>query len=120
VIGAEVRNTDEWLAAIAAGRAVGSTRSTVTLYRHPRVRYIALRDAPPVPVCLAWPAPGAHRHAAGFVASARLPPGPGGAEARAYPRRRRQAVGACQCRAIATRRKTKMNAAAPAAIQGPR
>jgi DNA-binding transcriptional LysR family regulator len=79
MIGAEVRNTDEWLEAIAAGRGVGSTpRSTATLYRHPGVRYIALRDAPPVPVCLAWPARGAHPHAAGFVAQRAPSPGPPG------------------------------------------
>jgi DNA-binding transcriptional LysR family regulator len=71
-VGAEVRNTDEWLEAIAANRGVGSTpRSTTAMYRHPGVRYVALRDAPEVPVHLAWPARGAHPQASAFVAAAR-------------------------------------------------
>jgi DNA-binding transcriptional LysR family regulator len=46
---------DDWLTAIATGRCVGITpESTVTQYPRPGVVYRPLRDAPPVPVRLAW------------------------------------------------------------------
>jgi DNA-binding transcriptional LysR family regulator len=46
---------DDWLTAIATGRYVGITpESTVTQYPRPGVVYRPLRDAPPVPVRLAW------------------------------------------------------------------
>ncbi|MEV5596382.1 LysR family transcriptional regulator [Streptomyces sp. NPDC052496] len=52
----EVTNTDEWLMAIAAGRAVGiSTSATPSNHMHPSLLYRPLADAPPVPVVLAWP-----------------------------------------------------------------
>jgi DNA-binding transcriptional LysR family regulator len=46
---------DEWLTSIAAGQAVGIT-SDATAHQHPRpgVVYRPVRDAPPVPVLLAW------------------------------------------------------------------
>lgn len=51
----EVTNTDEWLIAIAAGRAVGVTTSaTPGNYAHPALVYRPLVDAPPVPLVLAW------------------------------------------------------------------
>ncbi|WP_189174732.1 LysR family transcriptional regulator [Streptomyces lasiicapitis] len=51
----EVTNTDEWLTAIAAGRAVGITTSaTRHLHAHPAIAYRPLTDAPPVPLLLAW------------------------------------------------------------------
>ncbi|GAA2627835.1 LysR family transcriptional regulator [Streptomyces axinellae] len=51
----EVTNTDEWLIAIAAGRAVGiSTTATPNNHAHPSLVYRPLADAPPVPVLLAW------------------------------------------------------------------
>ncbi|GAA2800798.1 LysR family transcriptional regulator [Saccharopolyspora taberi] len=51
----EVTNTDEWLIAIAAGRAVGvSTSATPSNHAHPSLVYRPLTDAPPVPVVLAW------------------------------------------------------------------
>ncbi|WFB06099.1 LysR family transcriptional regulator [Streptomyces sp. LX-29] len=51
----EVTNTDEWLTAIAVGRAVGiSTSATPRLHTHPSIAYRPLTDAPPVPVLLAW------------------------------------------------------------------
>ncbi|WP_078868773.1 LysR family transcriptional regulator [Streptomyces sp. NRRL B-1347] len=51
----EVTNTDEWLIAIAAGRAVGVTTSaTPSNYAHPALVYRPLADAPPVPLVLAW------------------------------------------------------------------
>ncbi|MFD8750043.1 LysR family transcriptional regulator [Kitasatospora sp. NPDC059577] len=51
----EVTNTDEWLTAIAVGRAVGiSTSATPRLHRHPMIAYLPLTDAPPVPLLLAW------------------------------------------------------------------
>jgi hypothetical protein len=46
---------DDWLTAIATGRYVGVTpESTVTQYPRPGIAYRPLRDAPPVPVRLAW------------------------------------------------------------------
>ncbi|WP_058043589.1 LysR family transcriptional regulator [Streptomyces roseifaciens] len=51
----EVTNTDEWLIAIAAGRAVGvSTSATPSNHMHPSLVYRTLADAPAVPVVLAW------------------------------------------------------------------
>ncbi|MFH8609257.1 LysR family transcriptional regulator [Streptomyces sp. NPDC018029] len=56
-----VANTDDWLAAIAADRAVGvTTTATPDMHPHPAVAYVPLTDAPPLPVSLAWrdgPAP---------------------------------------------------------------
>ncbi|MER5769883.1 LysR substrate-binding domain-containing protein [Streptomyces sp. NPDC001985] len=49
-----VTNTDDWLAAIAAGRGAGvSVASTAELHPHPGVTFRPLPDAPPVPVLLA-------------------------------------------------------------------
>jgi DNA-binding transcriptional LysR family regulator len=57
----EVANTDDWLAAIAAGRAVGVTASaTADLHPHPGVVYRPLTDAPGVDVHLAWRLPPTH------------------------------------------------------------
>ncbi|MEL3947477.1 LysR family transcriptional regulator [Streptomyces sp. LNU-CPARS28] len=51
----EVTNTDEWLTAIAAGRAVGiSTSATPRMHTHPAIAYRPLTDAPPVSLVLAW------------------------------------------------------------------
>jgi hypothetical protein len=51
----EVTNTDEWLFAIAAGRAVGvSTTATPSHHTHPSLSFRPLVGAPPVPVVLAW------------------------------------------------------------------
>ncbi|MFE5595898.1 LysR substrate-binding domain-containing protein [Streptomyces sp. NPDC056549] len=50
-----VGNTDDWLTAIAAGRAIGvSAASTAEMHPHPGVVYQHLADAPPVPVVFAW------------------------------------------------------------------
>ncbi|MEV5981874.1 LysR substrate-binding domain-containing protein [Streptomyces sp. NPDC052114] len=57
----EVTNTDEWLMAIAAGRAVGiSTAATPSNHAHPSLVYRPLADAPTVPVFLAWRAAFVH------------------------------------------------------------
>lgn len=50
-----VRGVDEWLTVIAAGQALGIT-AEATAIQHPRpgVVYRPVRDAPPVPVRLAW------------------------------------------------------------------
>ncbi|MGW8886647.1 LysR family transcriptional regulator [Streptomyces sp. NPDC055749] len=49
-----VANTDDWLTAIAAGRASGvSAVSTAAMHPHAGVAYRPLDDAPPVPVLLA-------------------------------------------------------------------
>jgi DNA-binding transcriptional LysR family regulator len=56
-----VANTDDWLAAIAAGRGVGVTTSaTAGMHSHPAVRYRPLADAPDVDVVLAWREPTSH------------------------------------------------------------
>jgi DNA-binding transcriptional LysR family regulator len=57
----EVTGTEDWLAAIAAGRGVGVTVSaTAELTGYPGVRFLPLTDAPPVPVSLAWTDPPTH------------------------------------------------------------
>ncbi|MCX3060847.1 LysR family transcriptional regulator [Streptomyces beihaiensis] len=49
-----VANTDDWLAAIAAGQAVGITSTATSgLHPHPGVTYLPLTDAPDLPVLLA-------------------------------------------------------------------
>lgn len=50
-----IRDMEEWLDEIATGGAVGST-AEATVARHPRrgVAYRLLRDAPRIPVVLAW------------------------------------------------------------------
>jgi hypothetical protein len=50
-----VRGVDEWLTVIAAGQALGMT-AEATAAQHPRpgVVYRRVRDAPPVPVRVAW------------------------------------------------------------------
>lgn len=64
-----VANTDDWLAAIAAGRAVGVTgESTARLHTHPGVSYRPLSGASPLPVLLCWTVPPTH-HAVGELAS---------------------------------------------------
>ena len=67
-----VANTDDWLSAIAAGRAVGvTTTATAETYPNPAVAYVPLTDAPPVTVHLAWREPPGHPAVADFVALAR-------------------------------------------------
>jgi DNA-binding transcriptional LysR family regulator len=59
---------DDWLTAIATGRYVGLTpESTVTQYPRPGVVYRPMRDAPPVPVRLAWWRDDAHPAATAAV-----------------------------------------------------
>jgi hypothetical protein len=50
-----IRGVEEWLTVIAAGQALGIT-AEATASQHPRpgVVYRRVRDAPPVPVWLAW------------------------------------------------------------------
>ena len=63
-----VANTDDWLSAIAAGRAVGvTTTATAEMYPMPAVAYVPLRDAPAVTVYLAWRDPPGHPSIADFV-----------------------------------------------------
>jgi DNA-binding transcriptional LysR family regulator len=51
----DTHSVDEWLTVIAAGQAVGMTsEATVAQYPRPGVVYRPVRDAPPVPVWLAW------------------------------------------------------------------
>ncbi len=50
-----IGNTDDWLAAITGGRAVGvTTTATARMHPLPTMAYVPLTDAPPVPVVLAW------------------------------------------------------------------
>lgn len=51
----ECHNYDEWVALVAAGRGVGATpRSAAFTHGHPGLEFIPLREAPPVPLCIAW------------------------------------------------------------------
>jgi DNA-binding transcriptional LysR family regulator len=51
----DVANTDDWLAAIAANRAIGiTTIATAGIHRYPGVRYLPVTDGPPIEVVLAW------------------------------------------------------------------
>jgi DNA-binding transcriptional LysR family regulator len=66
-----VANTDDWLAAIAAGRAVGvSTSATAAMYVTSTVAYVPLTDAPDVTVFVVWREPPSHPAVADFVALA--------------------------------------------------
>jgi DNA-binding transcriptional LysR family regulator len=68
----EVANTDDWLAAITAGRAVGvTTIATAATRPDPAVRYVPLTDAPGVAVHLAWRDPPSHPAVADLIALAR-------------------------------------------------
>jgi DNA-binding transcriptional LysR family regulator len=76
----EVANTDDWIAAIAAGDAVGvTTTATAATYPNPAVAYIPLIDVPAVTVYLAWMQPPSHPAVSDFIALARrlIPPPPG-------------------------------------------
>ncbi|MEV6674878.1 LysR family transcriptional regulator [Streptomyces sp. NPDC051162] len=54
-------NFDEWVESVAADHGVGvAPRAAADRYTHPGVRFVRLKDAPPVPVRLAVPARGAH------------------------------------------------------------
>lgn len=67
----EVRNVEEWLEAIAAGRGIGMTPATTSrVYTHPQIRYVPILDAPPVQIVMAWPARAPHPLTEGFVAAA--------------------------------------------------
>ncbi|GAA1883371.1 LysR family transcriptional regulator [Asanoa iriomotensis] len=68
----EVANTDDWLAAITAGRAVGvTTTATAAMHPHPAVAYVPLTDAPDVTVHLAWREPPSHPAVADLLALTR-------------------------------------------------
>ncbi|MER7332852.1 MULTISPECIES: LysR family transcriptional regulator [unclassified Micromonospora] len=68
----EVANTDDWLAAIAAGRAVGvTTTATAVMYPNPAVAYLPLIDAPAVTVYLAWKQPPRHPAVSDLITLAR-------------------------------------------------
>jgi DNA-binding transcriptional LysR family regulator len=67
----EVTNTDDWLAVIAAGRAVGvTTSSTAAMHPYPGVVYVPLSDAPAVPVRVVWQEPPSHPAVPDLVALA--------------------------------------------------
>jgi DNA-binding transcriptional LysR family regulator len=66
-----VTNTDDWLATIIAGRAIGLTvTATAVMYSHPAVAYVPVIDAPPVTVHLAWPPQPTHPAVPDLVALA--------------------------------------------------
>jgi len=67
----EVRNVEEWLEAIAAGRGIGLTPATTArVYTHPQICYLPIVDAPPVQIVMAWPARAPHPLQESFVAAA--------------------------------------------------
>jgi DNA-binding transcriptional LysR family regulator len=52
---AETHDVEDWLTTISSGRAVGvSAESTGDQYRRPGLVYRPVRDAPPIPVYVAW------------------------------------------------------------------
>ncbi|MEV8517755.1 LysR family transcriptional regulator [Dactylosporangium sp. NPDC051484] len=68
----EVANTDDWLAAITTGHAVGvTTTATAAMYPNPAVAYIPLIDAPAVTVYLAWKQPPSHPAVSDLIALTR-------------------------------------------------
>ncbi|MFF1701425.1 LysR family transcriptional regulator [Streptomyces sp. NPDC058252] len=75
----EIGNTDDWLAAIAAGRGVGVTpAATADMHPYPGVTYSPLTDAPTLPLHLAWNDPPSHPAVADLAACIReiiSPPG---------------------------------------------
>lgn len=82
----EVTNTDEWLMAIAAGRAVGvSTTATPGNHTHPSLVFRPLVDAPPVPVVLAWREGPGHPAVPDLLALAHTVLASGGAGSRTAP-----------------------------------
>ncbi len=78
----EVANTDDWIAAVSAGQAVGvTTTATAATYPNPAVAYLPLIDVPAVPVHLAWKQPPGHPAVPDFLALARrLVPTPQGTQ----------------------------------------
>ncbi|GIE37929.1 LysR family transcriptional regulator [Actinoplanes lobatus] len=57
----EVANTDDWLAAISAGRTAGVTSTaTAAMHPHPAVTYLPLTGARPIELHLAWREPPTH------------------------------------------------------------
>lgn len=67
----EHSSTEPWLVTIASGRAVGvSGAATADLHAFPGVRFVPLRDAPDLPVFLAWPEPPLHPATLDFVDAA--------------------------------------------------
>jgi DNA-binding transcriptional LysR family regulator len=68
----EVVNTDDWLAAIAAGKAVGlTTTATASVHPCPGIAYVPLAGAADLTVSLAWTHPPTHPAIAKLVALAR-------------------------------------------------
>ena len=68
----EVASTDEWLAAIAAGKAVGVTATaTASMHPYPGIAYRPLAGAADLAVSLAWTHPPTHPAIAKLVTLAR-------------------------------------------------
>ena len=68
----EVASTDDWLAAIAAGKAVGvTTTATGSMHPYPGIAYRPLAGAADLTVSLAWTHPPTHPAIAKLVALAR-------------------------------------------------
>jgi DNA-binding transcriptional LysR family regulator len=68
----EVASTDEWLAAIAAGKAVGvTTTATASMHPYPGIAYRPLAGAADLAVSLAWTHPPTHPAIAKLVTLAR-------------------------------------------------
>jgi DNA-binding transcriptional LysR family regulator len=68
----EVASTDEWLAAIVAGKAVGvTTTATASMHPYPGIAYRPLAGAADLAVSLAWTHPPTHPAIAKLVTLAR-------------------------------------------------
>ena len=65
------RSYDEWMEMVAAGRGVGVLPGAARERPHPGVRYVAIADAPRVPLVLVRPARAAHPLADRFEQSLR-------------------------------------------------
>jgi DNA-binding transcriptional LysR family regulator len=69
---ADARNIDDWLAVIAAGRAIGLTAaSTAVQHPAPGIAFVPVADAPPLVTWLAWERSGQHPWRREFVELAR-------------------------------------------------
>ncbi|WP_374985019.1 LysR family transcriptional regulator [Streptomyces fradiae] len=71
-VAVEVDTIDDWQTYIAAGVGVGLTpASTAWMHPHAEIRYLPVRDAPPVPVYLVWASNNQHPALRSFIHLAR-------------------------------------------------
>ena len=72
IVAVECRNFDEWLEAVALDHGIGVLPASITgQHSHPSVRYVPIRNAPPISVLLAYPFVGSHPLAERFATVAK-------------------------------------------------